>query len=405
MKEGWTYKKLGEVCDTINGLWKGKKPPYINVGVIRNANFTKEFTIRYDNIEYLDVEEKQYAKRKLQKGDLIIEKSGGGEKQPVGRVVLFDKDEGEFSFSNFTSVLRIKDNKELISEFLYIYLLYIYKRGDTLKMQKATTGIHNIEFDKYLAIDIPCLPLSEQQRIVARLDAAFAHIDELKANAEKQLSEARTLFQKALTKAMEPKEGWEEKTLKDLTTKIGSGATPRGGSKVYISEGVSFVRSLNVHYDEFKYKDLAHINGEAAKQLNGVELKKDDVLFNITGASIARCCVMPEDVLPARVNQHVSILRPRKDLVLPRFLCLGLISSEHQRVLLEIGVAGSTRQAVTKSDLEQHLFPIPPLSEQQRIVERLDSLSENVKALEENQQKVIAECDALKQALLRKVFE
>ena len=88
MKEGWTYKKLGEVCDTINGLWKGKKPPYVNVGVIRNANFTKEFTIRYDNIEYLDVEEKQYSKRKLQKGDLIIEKSGGGEKQPVGRAVL-----------------------------------------------------------------------------------------------------------------------------------------------------------------------------------------------------------------------------------------------------------------------------------------------------------------------------
>ena len=144
MKEGWSYKKLGEVCETLNGLWKGKKPPFVNVGVIRNANFTKDFTLRFDNIEYLDVEERQYSKRKLQKGDLIVEKSGGSEKQPVGRAVLFDKENGEFSFSNFTSVLRIRDKNTFLCEFLYKYLLFIYKRGDTSAMQKATTGIHNI---------------------------------------------------------------------------------------------------------------------------------------------------------------------------------------------------------------------------------------------------------------------
>lgn len=203
MKEGWTYKKLGEVCESFNGLWKGKKPPYVNVGVIRNANFTKEFTLRYDNIEYLDVEEKQYVKRKLQKGDLIIEKSGGSEKQPVGRAVLFDKEDGEFSFSNFTSVLRIKDKKELLSEFLYLYLLFIYKRGDTLSMQKATTGIHNIEFEKYLNIDVPCMPLSEQQRIVARLDSLSAHVCELEEIQKKIIAECDALKQALLRKVFE----------------------------------------------------------------------------------------------------------------------------------------------------------------------------------------------------------
>ena len=222
MKEGWSYKKLGEVCDTINGLWKGKKPPFVNVGVIRNANFTKDFTLRFDNIEYLDVEERQYSKRKLQKGDLIVEKSGGSEKQPVGRAVLFDRENGEFSFSNFTSVLRIKDKNTLLSEFLYKYLLFIYKRGDTSTMQKATTGIHNIEFEKYLNIDVPCIPLAEQRSIVARLDAAFSHIDALKANAEKQLNEARKLFQAELTECLKPKEGWEEKTLPKLSENLDS---------------------------------------------------------------------------------------------------------------------------------------------------------------------------------------
>lgn len=201
-KEGWTYKKLGEVCETLNGLWKGKKPPFVNVGVIRNANFTKDFTLRYDNVEYLDVEEKQYTKRKLQKGDLIIEKSGGSEKQPVGRAVLFEKENGEFSFSNFTSVLRIRGSI-MSSRFLYIYLLYIYKRGDTLKMQKATTGIHNIEFEKYLNIDIPILDKSEQQRIVSHLDSLSSNIRQLEEIQRKTLAECDALKQAMLREVFE----------------------------------------------------------------------------------------------------------------------------------------------------------------------------------------------------------
>ena len=95
----WEWKKLGEVCDSINGLWKGKKEPFIKVGVIRNTNFTKncKLDLNPSKLEFLDVEKKQYDKRKLQFGDLIVEKSGGSEKQPVGRVVLFEEKEGEYS--------------------------------------------------------------------------------------------------------------------------------------------------------------------------------------------------------------------------------------------------------------------------------------------------------------------
>ena len=126
MRNDWKYEPLGEITTSINGLWKGKKPPFVNVGVIRNANFTKEFTLNLSNIEYLDVEERQYSSRKLQRGDLIVEKSGGSEKQPVGRTILFDL-EGEYSVSNFTSILHIKDKTSILPTFLYKYLLYIYK--------------------------------------------------------------------------------------------------------------------------------------------------------------------------------------------------------------------------------------------------------------------------------------
>jgi len=404
MKKGWEYSTIGDLCDKMNGLWKGKTGPFVNVGVIRNANFTKAFTLSFDNIEYLDVEAKQYKTRKLQKGDLIVEKSGGSEKQPVGRTVLFDKEDGEYSFSNFTSVLRIKDRNVITPEFLYKYIMFVYLRGDTRKMQKATTGIHNIEFDKFLAIPVPKLTLSEQQRIVDYLDAAFAKIDAMKANAEKALNEAKALFQASLKEMLEPKEGWEEKKLVSLTSKIGSGATPKGGRKVYIEKGCHLIRSMNIQYNEFKYDDLAHITDEAADQLKGVEIQENDVLFNITGASIARCCVVPTGALPARVNQHVSILRLRQG-ILPRFLSYMLNSPKHQMELLKIGETGSTRQALTKTDLENHLICYPNVDTQIKILSTLDSLKSKVDRLQANFEKISQECDALKQAILRQIFE
>ena len=403
MKEGWTYKKLGEVCEVTdyvaNGSFATLKE---NVTYYNEPNYAilvrlADYSSNFDKSKFIYVDEHSYnflSKSKLYGGEIIMSNVGS-----VGKC---------FICPNLGQPMTIGPNSVLVrtpnSQYFYYYFQSeSFQNKLRTITNKATLAKFNKTQFRDIEIYFPCS--SEQQRIVSRLDSAFAHIDELKANAEKQLSEAKALFQKALEKAMEPKEGWEEKTLKEITSKIGSGATPKGGKKVYINEGVSLVRSMNVHYDEFKYKDLAHINDNAADQLIGVELNSDDVLFNITGASIARCCVLPEDVLPARVNQHVSILRPIKEIILPKFLCLGLISFKHQKQLLEIGVSGSTRQAVTKSDLERHIFPIPPLKDQQLIVERLDSLSVNIRKLEDIQRKTIAECDALKQALLRKVFE
>ena len=196
-KENWKFLPLGEITSSINGLWKGKKPPFVNVGVIRNANFTKDFTLNLSNIEYLDVEERQYSTRKLQRGDLIVEKSGGSEKQPVGRTILFDL-EGEYSVSNFTSILRIKDRTLILPTFLYKYLLYIYKEGYTKEMQNATTGIHNIIYDKFLSIPVPILSLPEQERIAARLDEISEKVKALQANYDQTITLCNDLKQSLL---------------------------------------------------------------------------------------------------------------------------------------------------------------------------------------------------------------
>ena len=177
----WTAILLGDLCFAINGLWKGKKPPFVNVGVIRNANFTKDCKLDYSNIAYLEVEAKQYEKRKLQYGDIIVEKSGGSDNQPVGRTILFEKTEGDYSFSNFTSVLRIYDGYPALPKYLNMYLQAVYQTGITKRMQTQTTGIHNLIFDQFLAIPIKLPPLAEQHRIINKVNELFQILDNISA--------------------------------------------------------------------------------------------------------------------------------------------------------------------------------------------------------------------------------
>jgi type I restriction enzyme S subunit len=169
------------------------------------------------------------------------------------------------------------------------------------------------------------------------------------------------------------KKGWEKRRLHTLTSKIGSGATPLGGEAAYKTVGIPLIRSLNVYDDGFRTKDLAYIDDNQAAKLENVIVETGDVLLNITGASVARCCIAPKDFLPARVNQHVSIIRPVKESLLPEFLHYLLISRDYKNRLLAVGEdGGSTRQAITKAQLLEFEIEFPPLSEQQRIVGLLD---------------------------------
>jgi type I restriction enzyme S subunit len=144
--------------------------------------------------------------------------------------------------------------------------------------------------------------------------------------------------------------GWKTGVLADLTTKIGSGATPRGGKEVYLDDGVALIRSQNVYDSEFVWSGLARISDDAADQLKSVEVQPTDVLLNITGASILRTCVAIPDVLPARVNQHVAIIRA-KESIPSRYIHLHLLQGKTKEFLLGLN-AGGSREAVTKAHIE-----------------------------------------------------
>lgn len=169
---------------------------------------------------------------------------------------------------------------------------------------------------------------------------------------------------------------WQSEPLSALTLKIGSGSTPRGGDSVYISEGTSLIRSQNVYNNEFSTDGLVYIDEKTAEKMKGVSVEKEDVLINITGDSVARCCLVNDEVLPARVNQHVAILRTNPKKLLPHFLAFYMVSPFMQAKLLSWAGTGGTRKALTKGMLEGFEIPVPPIDDQKKIVEKIKTYND-----------------------------
>lgn len=191
---------------------------------------------------------------------------------------------------------------------------------------------------------------------------------------------------------------WVPYKLKEITTKIGSGSTPRGGKEAYQQTGITLVRSLNVYDFVFELENLAFINETQAKKLNGVTIEKNDILLNITGASVGRCTIIPENLLPARVNQHVSIIRCNKENADAKFLLYCINSASYKDLLMSIADSGATREALTKDDIEKFQVLLPPLPIQHFIASILsayDDLIEvnnhRIKLLEETTRELFKE--------------
>ncbi len=194
---------------------------------------------------------------------------------------------------------------------------------------------------------------------------------------------------------------WPTKRLGDCCEKIGSGATPKGGKDAYLEVGpVHLIRSQNVHNDGFSPSGLAFISEEQAKKLDNVKVESGDVLLNITGDSVARVCQALNQFLPARVNQHVAIIRPKSSEFDTRFVRYFLASPAQQDYMLGLAAAGATRNALTKVMIESFQVPCPPLSVQQGIADVLASLDNRITLLRETNTTL----EAIAQALFKSWF-
>ncbi|OGS22550.1 MAG: hypothetical protein A2252_02950 [Elusimicrobia bacterium RIFOXYA2_FULL_39_19] len=402
MKTNWQTKKLGEACDFLNGLWKGKEPPYINVGVIRNTNISKDGKLNDSDIAYLDVEKKQFVKRKLVYGDIILEKSGGGPKQPVGRVIIFDKKDGDYSFSNFTSVIRIKKTNQIDFNYLHMYLFYSYISGITEAMQSHSTGIRNLDSKLYKNIDVPIPPLPEQRRIVKNLDEVFGGIEKARENAEKNLKNAKELFESYLQNVFEkPGKDWKKKRLVEVCVFVRG---PFGGSlkkNIFKAQGFAVYEQQHAIYNQFT-NIRYFIDKEKFQEMKRFELFPGDLIMSCSG-TMGKIAIAPNEIKKGIINQALLKLTVKKEL-LSNFLKYWIESNSFQESLKKYSQGAAIQNVVAVKILKQIEFSFPNMNEQKAIVEKLDALSSETKKLEGIYEQKLADLEELKKSILKKAF-
>ena len=330
-------------------------------------------------------------------------------KLSVGQVAFADKD----LYTN-EAISSFENNENVCLGFLfYSASLCIIKNANT---NIYGAFILNQELIKNATIVYP--PFAEQKAIANYLDTATAKIDEAIAQQQKMIDllneRKQIIINNAVTKGLNPDapmkdsgvdwigeipEHWEVMKLKHVTSKIGSGSTPRGGAEVYQDSGIMFLRSQNVYNDGLKLDDVAHIVDGVHQKMKGTQVKYNDILYNITGGSIGRCCCYDRED-EANVNQHVSIVRPKG--IIAKYLMYNLQSDNAQRQLRET-LKGGNREGLAAVTFKEFLILTCPKEEQNQIVSHIERMFVNIDRAISNATKQISLLQERKQIIINDV--
>lgn len=387
MRENWKYQPLGEICDLLNGF-AFKSNLYVNEGirVIRIANVQKGYIEDSAPAFYPFSYEDELSRYMLQEGDLLMSLTGN-----VGRVGILNKEMLPAALNQRVACIRLK-KKDVLLKYLFHYFNsdYFEKMCIASSHGAAQLNMSTVWLAKHL---VPVPPLTEQERIVALLDDQFAKIDALKANADQQLKAAKALFQSALKEMLTPKEGWERKMLKEVSTIIG-GSTPKTSDASNWGGNNNWVTPAELNGEKYYGKTKRTISDKAAK---GMQLLPVGTILLSSRAPIGKVAITTE---PMYCNQGFKNI-VCSNVLYNEYVYWYILFSVPQ--LEALGV-GATFKELSKSRTEEFPISFPSLPEQERIAARLDAISEKVKALQANYDQTITLCNDLKQALLKSIF-
>lgn len=382
MKEGWEYIDFKDVFPIKMGKtpprgdkssWDEKKETnnkWVSIADISN----NEGKVIKDTKEYISdsAASKIY---KVSKGSLLM-----SFKLSIGRMAFA----GDDLYTN-EAIISIPEGEKYILRFIYYYLLSY----DWLSLTEGNEKVKGATLNKTSIgkIQLPVLPLSEQQSIVEYLDSAFAKIDTMKANAEKALNEAQALFQASLKEMLEPKEGWEEKTFGDVCWYSRNNGLHKGTRYIGME-----------HIEQGTGNLLGTISSDDVLS-NTFAFKKGDVLYGRLRPYLKKVFVADFDGCCS-----TEIFPIQSESVVARFLMYWFLTDEITNKV-NATCAGCRMPRGNMNDVLKFSISYPSLSEQQSIVATLDSLKSKVDRLQANYDKISQECDALKQSILRQVFE
>jgi type I restriction enzyme S subunit len=418
----WKVFRISQrVENVVGGEW-GSEPDSDDtegtreIVVLRVSDFN-DIYLSYDNLTIRRVKESKIPNRLISNNCLIMEKSGGGEKQLVGRVAEAKDLPFEAITSNF--IAKIVFDTKVNSHFMNYVFHDLYNSNLNFPFVQQTTGIQNINSTYYLYTKVPFPPKQEQLAIAKYLEKACANIDRVVEIKRKQIEnlqqQLKSIIHRTVTKGLNPNtemkdsgidwigevpKHWREYRLKDILEKVGSGVTPKGGAAEYLDEGIPLIRSQNVLDDRLIFEDIAFISDEIHNDMSNSQVKYGDVLLNITGASLGRCFYY-SSLEEANVNQHVCILRPFKK-VETKYLHL-LMISDFGQTQIEQGFTGSGREGLNFKSIKRFSFILPPRTEQIEIIKYFENISEKTKAVQSKIEKQIDVLLHYKKSLIHEV--
>ena len=378
------FKRLGDIATYINGYaFKPEDRGNEGLPIIRIQDLTGN---SYD----LGFYNGKYPKRiEINNGDVLISWSGS--------LGVYHWNKGKALLNQH--IFKVVFDKSEIDKSYFIYAIQHYLKEMETKAHGATMKhITKKDFDNML---VPYPNMQRQYEIAGILGMVDSIIVFCQQELTKLDELVKSRFVEMFGEPVSNTFGWEQLLLCNVTSKIGSGATPKGGKESYQTEGITLIRSMNVHDGRFEYKDLAHITDEQATQLNNVTVQENDVFINITGASVARSCIVPSSVLPARVNQHVAIIRCVPERLNAVFANNMFLNDRFKGQLLDIGESGgATRQAITKQQLENLTVIVPPLELQNRFAAFVAEVDKSKLAVKQSLEKL----ETLKKSLMQQYF-
>lgn len=379
----------------ISGEWGDGEG---DIKVLRTTNFTNEGYLRPDDVVSRSIDSKKVEQKKLIKGDIIIEKSGGSPTQPVGRVVYFEED-GLYLCNNFTSVLRAK-NERVFPKYLHYMLFSAHKGGITQAFQNKTTGIINLKLNNYLEdLKIPLPPLATQKKIAAILDAADAHRQKTKQLLTKYDELAQSIFLEMFGDPVTNPKGWEVKRLDEVCDKITDGTHHSPEST---SEGAPYVTAK--HVKPFKLSFLSKPTYISWQDHEGIykrcSPKKGDVLYIKDGATTGIACIntFEEEI---SLLSSLALIQTNRQLLNPDYLCFWLNYENMKAQLLSIWMSGAAIQRYTLKKIKSFEIMIPPIEIQERF-SLIINANEKIKTV---MNKEIKESENLFNSLLQKSFK
>lgn len=373
-----SYKIIDLLGDVISGEW-GQEPTGVeDVKIIRTTNFSNDGRLDLTKeIVFRNIDRKKVSTKRLNYGDIIIEKSGGSPDQPVGRVVYFDVEDGTYLCNNFTSILR-PDPKKVENKYLFYYLFYKHKTRAVLRYQNKTTGIINLKLDNYLKkVDI-FLPTSDiQVKIVLALDKAQELIDKRKAQIEALDQLAQSVFLEMFGDPIKNENGFKIQKLYNLADKITDGTHHSPPTK---KQGIPYVtaKHLSKGVVDF-FSNPSYVSLEDHKNIyQRCNPEKGDILYIKDGATTGLAAINTYDFEFSMLSS-LALIKVNKQ-VLNNYYLVYLLNNERIYNKITSGMTGGAIKRLTLSKINDIEIIVPPIELQNKFAEIVQQI-ESQKAL------------------------